>query len=170
MITYCSMTQNRLSETVRCLRRYLPYVDKAVIVDGGSVDDTIFYMRNWEEKEPKLKFFLRPWNDNFSQQRNNYLKHVPADSWALVSDPDELFEEKTMKRLSDLVDLAEGRGKDMIGFQCRSVSYKGPERVWENLDKYHKRLLFKRYADTVYAGNPHEHLLSWSMSTSSRRM
>jgi len=40
MITFCQMTQNRLSETRYCLEKYLPYVDQAIIVDGGSVDDT----------------------------------------------------------------------------------------------------------------------------------
>lgn len=159
MITFCQMTQNRLPETRYCIEKYLPYVDKVVIVDGGSVDDSIWYFRNWAEKEPKIKFKLCPWRDDFSWQRNNYLMEVPDNTWALVSDPDEWFEEETLKNMQRLIELAEGAKKDMIGFQCRSVSLKGPVRVWENIDNYWKRLLFKKYPGTKYAGNPHEHLV-----------
>lgn len=158
MITYCQMTQNRLSETKYCVERVLPWVDKVVIVDGGSIDDSIFYFRNWADKEPKLKFIVSAWRDDFSWQRNNYLAHVPDDTWALVSDPDEWFTDEVLSNLQRMVQKAEELGKDMIGFQCRSVSYKGPNRVWENLDRYWKRLLFKKYKGVQYAGNPHEHL------------
>lgn len=160
MITFAQMTQNRLSETKYCLEKYLPYVDKAIIVDGGSIDDSIFYLRNWAEKEPKLEVYFHPWSDNFSAQRNNYLSRVPDNTWVLVSDPDEWFEDDLLKNLRNLTTHAEANGKDMIGFQCRSVSLKGPQRVWENLDQYWKRLLFKKYPNTKYVGNPHESLSS----------
>lgn len=157
-ITFCQMTQNRLPETKFCLQRVLPYVDRAIIIDGGSIDDSIFYFRNWAQEEPKLEFYLHPWTDNFSAQRNNYLSRVEDNSWVLVSDPDEWFEDSVLQNLRQLVTAAEAHGKDMVGFQCRSVSLKGPKRVWQNLDQYHKRLLFKKYPGTTYAGNPHEHL------------
>lgn len=152
------MTMNRLPETKFCLERVLPHVDRAVIVDGGSIDDSIFYFRNWAQQEPKLEFYLHPWTDNFSAQRNNYLSRVEDNTWVLVSDPDEWFSDDILKNLHQLINTAESQNKDMIGFQCRSVSLKGPHRVWENLDSYHKRLLFKKYPGVQYAGNPHEHL------------
>jgi glycosyltransferase involved in cell wall biosynthesis len=159
-ITYCMMTQNRLVETIQAVERVLPYVDRVVIVDGGSIDDTIFYMRNWAMEEPKLEFYIYPWTDNFSAQRNNYLSKVEDNTWVLVSDPDEWFEEDTLKALQMMIAEAELRKKDMIGFQCRSVSLKGKKRVWENLDQYWKRLLFKKYPGTHYIGNPHERLVN----------
>jgi glycosyltransferase involved in cell wall biosynthesis len=159
-ITFCQMTQNRLPETVKCIERYLPYVDRVIIVDGGSIDDSIFYLRNWAMEEPKLEFYIYPWTDNFSAQRNNYLSKVEPGTWALVSDPDEWFDDECLKNLRGLINTAEVQGKDMIGFRCRSVSMKGPQRVWENLDKYWKRLLFKKYEGTEYRGNPHEHLIN----------
>lgn len=158
MITFCQMTQNRLIESKACVERYLPYVDKIILVDGGSQDDSIFYFRNWAMKEPKLEFYLHPWADNFSGQRNNYLSRVPDNTWALVSDPDEWFEDDLLKNLPNLVATAEANNRDMVGFRCRSVSLKGSERVWQNEDQYWKRLLFKKYPGTHYVGNPHEHL------------
>jgi glycosyltransferase involved in cell wall biosynthesis len=158
LITFCQMTQNSLMDTKNCLQLYLPYVNKAIIIDGGSDDDSIYYFRNWAEKEPKLEFHMIPWRDNFSQQRNEYLSRVPDNTWALVSDPDEIFEDNLLRNLQVLVSEATKRNKDMIGFQCRSVSYKGPHKVHESLDNYWKRLLFKKYPKTHYIGNPHEGL------------
>jgi len=101
------MTQNRLAETTACLKKYLPYVDRAIIVDGGSIDDTIITLRNWSEEEPKLEFYLHPWRDDFPWQRNNYLSRVRDHTWALVSDPDEVFEESTLKAMRYLIEAAE---------------------------------------------------------------
>lgn len=163
-IVYCQMTQNRLVETKECIRRYLPYVDEMVIVDGGSCDDSIFYLRNLASIEPKLKFYVYPWPDNFSQQRNNYLKHVPDNAWCLVSDPDEWFTDDLLQNLRPLVEYTDKVGKhDVIQFRCRSVTLKGDTRVWENLDDYHKPLLFKKYPKTRYVGNPHESLSNHPM-------
>jgi glycosyltransferase involved in cell wall biosynthesis len=152
------MTQNRLGDTMKCLERYLPYVTKCIVVDGGSTDPTIMTLRNWANIEPKIEFYLCPWQDHFSNQRNNYLSKIPDNSWALISDPDEIFEENTLQNLQKLIEYAESHGKDMIGFQCRSVSMKGPKKVHESLDTYWKRLLFKKYPNTHYVGNPHEGL------------
>jgi len=158
MITFCQMGMNRLSETKYCFEKYLPYVDQCIYVDGGSADDSIFYFRNWARQEPKIKFFLHPWKDDFCAQRNNYLKHVPDNTFALISDPDEWFTTETLEALPQLVTLAEQRGKDMIGFRCNSISFRGPEKVWQSEDNYWKRLLFKKYPGTRYVGNPHESL------------
>lgn len=158
MITFCQMGQNRLIESKHCVERYLPYVDRLILIDGGSQDDSIFYFRNWAIEEPKLEFYLHPWTDNFSAQRNNYLSRVQDNTWCLVSDPDEWFEDDLLKNLKNIVATAEANKKDMVGFNCRSVSLKGSKRVYESLDNYWKRLLFKKYPDTKYVGNPHESL------------
>ena len=46
-IVYCMMAQNRLLEVKHCIDLVEPYVDKIVIVDGGSTDDSIFYLRSF---------------------------------------------------------------------------------------------------------------------------
>jgi len=159
-IIYCMMAQNRLSEVKKCVERALPYVDHIVVVDGGSVDDSLFYFRNWSQQEPKLHFYLHPWTDHFSDQRNNYLLRAkefakPGD-YILVSDPDELFEEETFKKIREIAQHVEKTGHNAAGFQCRSVSLKGEEKVWESLDNYWKHLLYKWEPELKYHGNPHE--------------
>lgn len=163
-VIYCMMCQNNMMEVKACIERALPYVDHIVIVDGGSVDDSIFYFRNWSQQEPKLHFYIHPWQDNFSAQRTNYLRHAdefaqPGD-WILVSDPDELFEENTFANLKNVVAAINNKGDyNAAGFQCRSISLKGPIKVWENMDNYWKHLFYRWEPGLRYVGNPHETLV-----------
>jgi glycosyltransferase involved in cell wall biosynthesis len=157
-ITACMMIQNCLLDAADTVKKVLPYVDKFIVIDNGSEDDSIYYFRNWAEKDSKIELHIVPWKNHFSEQRNEYLKRVEDNTWALVMDPDEVFDDSTLQNLQNLVAEAEKRGKDMVGFQCRSISMKGPYQVYENLDNYWKRLLFKKYSGTHYVGNPHESL------------
>lgn len=82
------MCQNNLWELIPNLERTLPFVDSATIIDGGSTDDTIIYMRNWANQESKLRFYVYPWQDDFPAQRNNYVRRIgeiaePGD-WVLT--------------------------------------------------------------------------------------
>lgn len=154
------MTQNELSDLIPNVESLLPYVDGLVCVDGGSTDLTIPYMRNWEKEEPKIKFYIHPWADNFSGQRNNYLKHVAEvaqeGDWLLTFDADEYFMPDTLAKLHKAADRAERDGLNMVGFQCRSVSLNGSKRVWESLDEYWKHLFIRWDPKFHYVGNPHE--------------
>ena len=150
------MCQNNLSELIPNLEKVLPYVDSITCVDGGSKDDTIIYMRNWSLEEPKIRFYVYPWQDDFPAQRNNYLKHVaeiaePGD-WLLTFDPDEFFDQLALEKLHAAADRCEKDGNNMVGFQCRSVSMKGNKRVWENLDEYWKQLFLKWDPNFHYTG------------------
>lgn len=155
-IHYACMTQSELTDLAPNIESLLPYVDTITIVDGGSKDLTIPYMRNWAKKEPKINFFISPWEDDFPRQRNKYVNEInkiakPGD-FLLTSDPDEFFEKRTLEKLQAAADYAERNGANMIGFQCRSVSMDGPVRVWENVDEYWKHLFIKWDPNFHYTG------------------
>ena len=155
-ITYCMMTLNRLHEVIQCIQRVKPYVDRVVVVDGGSCDDTILTLRNWEGVE----LYLHPWNDNFSQQRTNYIKRAEGNGgtdWILVSDPDELFSEVTLQNMRDTIAQV-GPRYNMIAFESHSVTAKGDKMVNERQDQYWKPLLYRWNPGIHYIGNPHEAL------------
>jgi len=159
-IVYCMMAQNRLLEVKHCIDLVEPYVDKIVIVDGGSTDDSIFYLRNREG----VNMFIHPWKDNFSEQRNNYINRAREvigsdDFWILLSDPDEWFDHEALGNLYNIQDRAEQVGCNIVTFQCLSATLKGDKRVWESLDNYWKGLFFKYIPGIKYVGNPHETLL-----------
>lgn len=156
-ITYCMMTWNRLYDTMKCIERVKPYVDRVVIVDGGSTDDTILTLRNYEGVE----LYLHPWQDNFSGQRTNYLKHAGEDNggtdWVLVSDPDELFSVEALENMRK--EIANAGPHNMLAFESNSITMRGPKIVNHRHDKYWKPLLFKWNPGIHYVGNPHETLM-----------
>lgn len=158
-ITYCMMTLNRLYEVAKCIERVQPYVDRVVIVDGGSNDDTILTLRNWKGVE----LYLHPWKDHFSNQRNNYLKHAGEDNggtdWIIVSDPDELFLVDTCKNFRKLAEEYSKTRYNMLAFESHSVTLEGQKIVSNNADKYWKGLMFKYSMGMHYVGNPHETLM-----------
>lgn len=143
------MTQNELVDLTKNVALLLPHVDSITIVDGGSIDGTIITMRNWSRVEPKIRFFIHPWKDNFPAQRNNYMRHVGEiakdGDWVLAVDPDEFLEEASLRELRHLADVVYKKREKFVrvGFRCRSVSMCGLERVWKNEDDYRKGLFFR---------------------------
>lgn len=163
-LVYCLMVQNRLHEVLHCIKLVEPYVDQIVVVEGGSSDESLLWLRNLASENAKLHVFLHPWKDNFSEQRTNYLKRAREvvghdDFYCLVSDPDEWFSTEALENLRDIAGYLEQSGLNMAMFQCRSVTVKGEKRVWENLDNYWKGLFFKYQEGIHYTGNPHETLV-----------
>jgi len=156
-LTYCIMTMNRLYDTMKAIERVKPHVDRVVIVDGGSNDDSLLTLRNYEGVE----LYIHPWEDNFSKQRTNYLRHAGEDNggtdWILVSDPDELFSEEALKNMRKEIENA--GAYNMLGFESNSITMKGPKIVHHGHDKYWKSLLFKWNEGIHYVGNPHETLI-----------
>jgi len=143
------MTQNELTDLEENVRGLLPHVDSVTIVDGGSQDLTIPFMRAWARSEPKLRFFIHPWRDDFPAQRNNYLAHVAEiaqeGDWVLTCDPDEFFSEEALSSLRRLAEVVPAKREKYRGvsFRCRSVTLRGRERIWEHDDDYFKPLYFR---------------------------
>lgn len=162
------MTQNEHFDLVATLKTLLGYnaVDTVTVVDGGSIDGTIPYMRNWARQDSRMNFFVHPWQDNFPKQRNNYLRRVAEiakeGDWLLCFDPDEPLDDEACARLREVVEWAEGQKLDWIGFRCRAISLRGDEVVHSNEDDHWKRLLIRWSPELKYVhfgeGPVHEHL------------
>ena len=143
------MTQNEmldLSANIALLRQY---ADSITVVDGGSIDGTIPYMRNMTVQDTKIRFFIHPWRDNFPEQRNNYLRRIAEiasdGDWVLAIDPDEFVEPATLTRLRQLAEhvYAKPERYVRVGIRCRSVTLRGPDRVHHGEDDYRKGLFFR---------------------------
>lgn len=156
-IHYACMMQDNLWQAKDTIAEILPHVDSITIVDGGSRDDSIFYFRNWSQDEPKIRFFVNKWTDDFPAQRNFYLKKVAEiaqdGDWLLTGDPDEPFSQDVLTNLHVLAGMAEKKGANMVGFQCRAISMKGPKLVHESLDNYWKHLYVKWNPSFHYTGD-----------------
>ena len=154
-ITYCQMTLNRLDETIKCIKSVSPYVDRIIVVDGGSTDETIPTLREWK----KVELYIHPWVDNYSMQRNYCLQHTGekgGTDWILFSDSDELIPKETCEHLQEIVSLPGDH--NTISLKARKVYYRGSEKVHDAPTKFWKPLLYKYYPENKYEGKLHETL------------
>lgn len=148
------MTQNELPDLIANVERLLVVCDTVTVVDGGSTDATIPYMRNWAQRTEALRFFIHPWEDNFPKQRNNYLRRVgeiaEQGDWVISVDPDEILDRASLTWLKANIGAVSDNGVGLVKVRCRSVSYAGPDRVWENPDDYWKALVYRISAAGPY--------------------
>lgn len=157
------MTLDRLEETEARLNEVLPYVDRIVVIDGGSIDGTREMLGEFVNKYGEtisITIVDNPWPDVFSEQRNKYLEQVPDYSWCLISDPDEHFPVRTLLKLRLWVQMSdEAQVFDMFEFQAVDIftDYKN-DIIAENRAQWWKGLFFFKYPSTHYTGNPHETL------------
>lgn len=71
----------------RCLRSVRPWVDRMIVVDTGSSDQTVAIAQ-----AEGAQVFHGPWGDDFAQARNHALTQSKAD-WCLMLDADEWLAE-----------------------------------------------------------------------------
>lgn len=153
---FCQMVTNRLEMMKANISRAYPYFDKFIIVDGGSTDGTV----EWLKKQDKVELVEFKWCDNFPLSRNQYLKRVgeireeSEVSLCCVADDDEFYSQFFMAHVKDFAFQLLQNNFNQLAIRCRSVSIdREGNRVWESLDDFWKPLIFFwepgiHYADT----------------------
>ena len=77
------IVRNEARCIARCLNSVAPWVDKMVVLDTGSTDDTVVIA-----KAAGAEVHHLPWPDDFAEARNHALACADAD-WNLMLDADE---------------------------------------------------------------------------------
>ena len=86
MISGLILVQNNERTITLVLDQLTSLTDEVVVVDGGSSDRTPEIARAYN----KVRFFERPFGDNFAAQRNYAIDQAKGD-WILSMDSDELL-------------------------------------------------------------------------------
>jgi len=95
-VSLCTIMKNEQSALYDFLRSYTPFLDEAVLVDTGSTDQSVLLAELFG-----CKVIHKPWNDSFSEARNESLANATSD-WILHMDIDEHMESLiTMRRMLD---------------------------------------------------------------------
>ena len=151
-LTFVCITQNREANLRKNLPIILPYVDEAVIIDGGSDDGTEEYLNSL----PKVKRVFRAWDDSFKNQYSEWIKHV-HEGWILICDDDELPSEGMLKKLRMLIeDSKEGSQYSVVKFCAVSQD---PSTGWESgKTNYYREMLFRWTPNLRYERDPHQSL------------
>ncbi len=103
----------------RCLSSAKPWVDRIIVVDTGSDDDTAIIAANLG-----AEVFYFAWNDDFSEARNVALEHSNC-KWNLVLDADEWIETggEHLGKLRSMTPDFVGRIKVRSSFEKDGRSY-----------------------------------------------
>ncbi len=104
------MVKNESKYIKQVLRSILPYVDKGIIVDTGSTDDTVQIVFDELKEYPNIDFEGRPvdgdsinWNGNHLSQQLTAIRNIMLErtktKWVFQVDGDEIY---TPAAISDL--------------------------------------------------------------------
>ena len=155
-ITYVVVTQDRLENNKRNFPVILPYVDRAVVIDGFSKDGTYEYLKSLGSK---VQVVQNKWEDSFAKQYNTYLKHLKG-GWVLLCDDDELPSEGLLKSLRELVKASEGGTKfGVVEYRANDISYeigKWAQRHDNGPCEYYRQIFFKFFPDMRYDIDLHQ--------------
>ena len=146
-ITAAFITLNESENILEFIKHIRPIVTRIVMIDGGSVDNTVELAKPYVDV---LK--IVPFKGHFAEQKNIALSFVYSD-WTLFLDPDERLSDEARKKIPKMIEQDD--------FDC----YKFPRREFiggeENKDPYpdYQSRLFRTYCRFV---RPiHEEVVGW---------
>ncbi|ABO49916.1 glycosyl transferase, family 2 [Desulforamulus reducens MI-1] len=99
MISLCMIVKNEERNLARCLNSAKDCVDEIIIVDTGSVDNTVNIAKKFD-----AKIYTYQWDEDFAAARNFSLSKAAGD-WILYLDADEELEANCCQRLRALSNL-----------------------------------------------------------------
>ena len=154
-IHYCQCTyQERMPQTKVCVEQVSPWVDETIIIFDELTEEDKAWL-----KEKGCRIIQKPWVDFFSDYRNTYIDATPLGDWILVSDPDEIFNDESVKSFYKLVEKAEQIGSNAIEFDNQyEIELNNGEIYISKPNGNYKILLFKKEPNSRYTGLVHETL------------
>lgn len=167
--TLCAIIRDEMMNPAggieRFIRSIVPHVERAVIMDTGSIDGTREKLERLEKEYSQMKVYDRKF-DNYVKSRNASLEKVET-GWTLVLDADELI---TFQGFKDLQPIFENEKNtaDGFNFDMRVVL---PDENGFTSDDLHNPRLFRRKNGFEYSssgGSFSEYLYDYSSGMQKR--
>lgn len=146
-ISACYIVRDEAHVLERSLESIYRYVDEIIVVDTGSVDQTISVARRYG-----AKIFLQPWQEDFSLPRNKAIEEAKGD-WIVFLDADEFFVGERGQNLREII-VAH---KDALGILLKRLEV-DQERQNEVFAASFVLRIFRNIPDLRYMGKIHEEL------------
>jgi hypothetical protein len=168
IINFACVTQNRIKNMQRNIPKILPYVDRAVIVDGYSVDGTKEWLESYSDK---ITVVQRKWDDSFANQYNRYLDEI-KEGWVLICDDDELPSKRMLESLRSLVDNSDdGNRYSIVEFTCHPLCIDKEGKIVEDNGPatYWRQIFFKYNPGMRYMIDLHQAIVGYKNQRQIRR-
>ncbi|MBK1813407.1 glycosyltransferase [Clostridium sp. YIM B02505] len=149
-VSLCMIVKDEESLLPICLNSIKDLVDEIIIVDTGSKDRTIDVAKSFS-----AKIYNFNWNSNFSEARNESLKHATKDLILIMDADEELYlEDKEKLRI-----LLSGELKENAIYFFQGISYLGEKIDEGNITTSLNPRLFKNNRGIHYEGQIHNQLV-----------
>lgn len=145
LLSLCMIVKNEEKNLNECLELAKTYVDEIVIVDTGSMDNTVEIA-----KKHGAKIYHFDWIDDFSSARNESLNHAEG-KWILVLDADERIKEEDGRIIRESI-KNNGYVAYYLKLYCPKIDDGGVIRL-----NWYPRL-FKNYIGAHFSGYVHEQI------------
>lgn len=151
LLSLCIITKNEEKTLPLCLESVKGIVDEIIVVDTGSLDQTVRIA-----KQAGAKVFKSKWNNDFSHARNRALEEA-SGKWVLFLDADESISRKDVQKIRPLLQnpMVEGY---LFYILTNVIHYESSSptpvlRLFRNRKEY-------RYVNRVFECIPHDVLTS----------
>lgn len=144
-LSVCIIAKNEERNLLRCLESIKGIADEVILVDTGSVDNTISIAKKYDAKV--IKF---PWENNFSSARNKALEMASKD-WILCIDCDEALDSSQIYEMKNFLN-----NSSTLGFRLKLIN------IIDNKAYEGKHILriIKNNSGFYYSGKINEKLLN----------
>lgn len=160
-LTLAIIFKNEANYIENCIRSVLNIVDEVIAVDSGSNDGSDEIVKGMSLKDPKIKYHLRQWPGDFSNQRNFAIDQATGD-WILFLDADERLAVPDHKKLLEAISKPEFDAYELpilnYTLDLTEVGYvpnsEAPYPYGYVVTRLHR--LFRRRSEFRYEGILHE--------------
>ena len=144
-LSVCIIAKNEEKNILRCLESIKGIADEIILVDTGSVDNTISIAEKYNAKIVKI-----PWEKNFSSARNKALMAATKD-WILSIDCDETLDSSQVGEIKNSL-----KKSNILGFKLKLIN------VIENklYEGNHFLRIIKNNSGFYYSGKINEKLMN----------
>lgn len=140
-LSACTIARNEARNIVKSINSYKEYVDEIVIIDTGSIDDTVEVA-----KKAGAKVLNYEWVNDFSEAKNFALDNCSGD-WVIFLDADEWFDGNTAANIKQAINTTIKEGYSAVA--CKLVNFADETEILEvgstlRVFKHDKNIRFER--------------------------
>jgi len=115
-ISACVIVRDEEKNINKWLENSAIYADEQIVVDTGSIDNTISIV-----EKSSAKLYHYQWNDNFAEAKNFALSKASGD-WIVFLDADEYFNKETVHKVRKVIMREHNKKNEVDAILCNIIN------------------------------------------------